>query len=169
MQELWNVDFVDLFTPTVSIPEIFIRGTVMYLLVWVLMRLFRRESGTLTTADLLVVVFVADAAQNAMASTQRSLTDGALLVVTIYAWNVAFDWLSYRYAWAYKLINPRPLPLISNGRIQWHNLRKQLFTKADLMEQLREHGIESVKQVQSCHIESDGKISVIERKQSAEH
>ena len=41
----------------------------------------------MSTADLLVVVLVADAAQNAMASEYKSITEGVVLVATIFAWN----------------------------------------------------------------------------------
>lgn len=149
--------------PTVSIPETIIRGSVMYLFVFFLIRLFRRESGSLSTADLLVIVFVADASQNAMAAQQNGIADGVILVATIVLWNYVFDFLSFRYPWAHRLINPKPLLLVSNGIINWANMRKQLITKEDLMEQLREHGIDALDQIEQCFIESDGKVSVIKR------
>jgi uncharacterized membrane protein YcaP (DUF421 family) len=51
--------------------------------------------------------------------------------------------------------------LIHNGRIQFRNLRSQLITKDDLLEQLREQGVDGVARVKSCFLESDGRMSVI--------
>jgi len=73
MHPITAIDWHALFVPTVSLLELVLRGSVMYLAVFAAMRVFRRESGALSTADLLVVVLVADAAQNAwQASIIRS-------------------------------------------------------------------------------------------------
>jgi uncharacterized membrane protein YcaP (DUF421 family) len=76
-----------LLTLTVSPVELFIRGTVVYLFVFVLMRVLRREPGTVGIADLLMVVLIADASQNAMSADYQSVTDGLILASTIMFWN----------------------------------------------------------------------------------
>lgn len=161
MQDIAAINWAELFLPSTNILGIIIRGSCLYLFVFFVMRVFRRESGSLSTADLLVVVFVADAAQNGMASDQKSIGDGILLVATIFAWNFLFDYLGYRFRWAHKLINPRPLILVNHGKINWSALRSQLLTRADLVEQLREHGVDNIRDVQRCYLESDGRISVV--------
>jgi uncharacterized membrane protein YcaP (DUF421 family) len=163
MHPITAVDWRSLLTPTVSLLELFVRGSVMYLLVFVAMRLFRRESGALSTADLLVVVLVADAAQNAMASEYHSITEGAVLVGTIFGWNYCLDWLGYRFPRVHRLLNPPPLLLIENGRINPRNLRSEMLTRADLAEYLREQGIEDFADVSRCYLEGDGHLSVIRR------
>jgi uncharacterized membrane protein YcaP (DUF421 family) len=47
------------------------------------MRVLRREPGTVGIADLLMVVLIADASQNAMAGEYHSILDGLILVLTI--------------------------------------------------------------------------------------
>ena len=163
MHPITAIDWHALFVPTVSLLELVLRGSVMYLFVLVAMRLFRRDAGALSTADLLVVVLVADAAQNAMASEHHSLTEGAVLNATIFAWNYGLDWLAYRYPRVHRLLNPPPLLLIENGRLQGRNLRAEMLTKADLAEQLREQGIEDFAEVRRCYLEVDGHLSVIRR------
>ena len=163
MHPITAIDWHALFVPTVSLLELVLRGSVMYLFVLVAMRLFRRDAGALSTADLLVVVLVADAAQNAMASEHHSLTEGAVLIATIFAWNYGLDWLAYRYPRVHRLLNPPPLLLIENGRLQGRNLRAEMLTKADLAEQLREQGIEDFAEVRRCYLEGDGHLSVIRR------
>jgi len=64
-----------MFVPTESIAEIFVRGTLMYLGMYFILRIFRRQSGAIGVADLLVIVVIADAAQNGMAGDSRSITD----------------------------------------------------------------------------------------------
>lgn len=157
------VDWHTLFVPSVSLLELFIRGSIMYVLILAAMRVFRREGGALSIPDLLVVVLVADAAQNAMAAEYHSVTEGALLVATIFLWNFLLDWLSYRSRWVYRLLHPAPLPLVKDGKVQRRNLKAELLTMDDLQSQLRQHGIESLDEVKLCCLETDGHLSVIRR------
>jgi uncharacterized membrane protein YcaP (DUF421 family) len=168
MHPITAVDWHALFVPTVSLLELVLRGSVMYLFVLIAMRLFRRESGALSTADLLVVVFVADAAQNAMASEYHSVTEGAVLVATIFGWNYGLDWLGFRFPRMHRLLNPPPLLLIENGRLHRRNLRAEMLTRADLAEHLREQGIEDFADVSRCYLEGDGHLSVIKRRADGE-
>ena len=108
-----------------------------------------------------MVVLIADAAQNGMAGQYRSITEGAVIVATIFAWNFGLDWLAYRSRFAYWLLHPPPLVLVNNGQIQWRNLRSQFITSEDLFQQLREQGIDDVRRVKRCCLESDGRMSVI--------
>lgn len=163
MHPISEIDWHALLVPTVSLLELVLRGSVVYLFILVALRFFRREAGALSTADLLVVVLVADAAQNAMASEYHSITEGAVLIATIFAWNYLLDWLGYRYRWVYGLLHPAPLLLVKNGRIQRSNLRAEMLTTADLREQLREQGIEDLGQVKRCYLEADGHLSVIKQ------
>ena len=151
----------DLFVPSVSVVELFVRGSLMYLFILFLMRVFRREAGTLSIPDLLVVVLVADAAQNGMSANYRSVTEAFILVGTIFVWDYALDWLSYRSRVIHRLVHPAPLPLIKDGKILRRNLRQELLSVDELMGQLREQGVQGVGEVKRSFIESDGHLSVI--------
>ena len=160
-----SIDWHSVFVPTVNVLEIVFRGSLTYLGIFAAMRLFRRDAGSLGTADLLLLVLVADAAQNAMAAQYTSLSEGAVLIGTIFAWNFLLDWLSFRYPWAHRLLQGEPLLLVRDGRILWQNMGKQFITRADLMEQLREQGLEGVAEVKRASLEADGRLSVIKRKE----
>ena len=72
--------------------EIILRGTLVYLFLFCFLRFLRRETGVIGISDLLVVVLIADAAQNTMSSDYKSVTDGAILVATIIGWDYVLDW-----------------------------------------------------------------------------
>lgn len=161
MSAIYAIDWHQMFVPTGSLLELVVRGSSMYLLILAGFRVFRRDAGSLSVSDLLVVVLIADAAQNGMAGEYKSLTEGVVIVATIFAWNYVLDWLAYRSRFVYWLLHPPSLLLIRNGQIQFRNLRSQLITKDDLLEQLREQGVESVERVKKCFLEGDGRMSVI--------
>ncbi len=150
-----------MFVPSGNLLELVVRGSIMYLLLLTGLRLFRREPGSLSTPDLLVVVIIADAAQNGMSGEYRSITEGAVLVATVFGWNYLLDWLAYRFPWMHRLLHPHPLLLIQNGRVVQRNLKAELLTREDLLEQLRQQGVDRVDQVRRCYVESDGHLSVL--------
>ena len=162
LEWLFNVDWDGLLVPQASPIEIFIRGTVMYLGIFALLRgVLKREAGTVGITDLLVVVLLADAAQNSLASDSKALIDGLLLVATIVAWAFLLNWLGYRFSRFQRIIHPRPLPLVRDGALLRHNMRKELVTEDELMTQLRLQGCEDLDNVRAAYMEGDGQISII--------
>ncbi|MEO7274502.1 MAG: YetF domain-containing protein [Vicinamibacterales bacterium] len=156
-----SFDWRTLFIPSNSLLELFVRGTLLYFFILAAMRVLRRQGGSIGTADLIVVVLVADAAQNGMAGEYKSITEGVLLVGIIFLWDYAVDALSYRYLFVRRLVQPSPLLLVQNGRPLRRHLRSELLTMDDLQEQLREQGVDDIRKVKRCFIESDGRMSVI--------
>src|SRR5918993_1242505 len=97
----------ELLSFTVNPLELMLRGSAVYLAIILVARfLLRRDLGSMSMADIFFVVLVADAAQNAMSAEYRSLADGAVLVGTLVAWNVAIDWLAYRFKGIRWLVEP---------------------------------------------------------------
>ena len=94
-----ELDFKALFELDTPFLEIILRGTVTYLLVFLMLRTVVKQAvGGVNLADILLIVMIADAAQNAMAGTYESITDGLILVATLAFWSYAIDWLSVHVA-----------------------------------------------------------------------
>lgn len=167
MESLFKIDWQSMFVPTESLLEIIIRGSIMYLGMYFLLRIFRRQSGTIGIADLLVIVVIADAAQNGMAGDSKSITEALILIVTIVLWDFFFDWLGFRYTFVSRILERRPLLLVENGKIIKKNLEKEFMTEDELMSQLRQQGQENEKRVKKCYIESNGRFSVLTESQEA--
>lgn len=161
---MWDLDVGELFRFSLPVAEIVLRGSVVYWFLFVLFRVVaRRDVGAVGLADVLVIVIIADAAQNAMAGGYESISDGIVLISTIVFWNLTMDWLSYRFSWFRRLAQPSTLVLIDRGRILYANLRQELMSTDDLLAKLREQGLERPEQVKRACMESDGTITVIKR------
>jgi uncharacterized membrane protein YcaP (DUF421 family) len=153
METLFEIDWESVFIPSLHIGEIVLRGTIVYLFLFVLLRILRRGAGAIGISDLLVVVLIADAAQNAMASEYKSITEGLILVTTIVLWDYFLDWLGYRFPGVRPLLRAAPSLLIKNGRVQRRNLDREMITEEELVEQLREQGVESIEEVNESFME----------------
>ena len=155
-------DLGALFGLSLPPAELVIRGTAIYWFLFLLFRfVLRRDTGAMAITDVLLLVVIADAAQNAMAGEYTSITDGVLLVSTIAAWNYGLDWAAFRYEPMRWLVEGDPVRLITDGKVHRRNLRRELMTMDDLMAALREHGLERLDQVKCARMEKDGEISVI--------
>lgn len=160
-----SIDWAELFTFSVSPLELFVRASAVYWFLFLIFRLIlRRDVGSIGIADVLLLVLIADAAQNAMAADYRSISDGLLLVSTIIGWNVLIDALAYRFPRVRRLAQAPELVLVREGRILHRNLKRELLTVEDLMAKLREQGVDNVEEVKAARMEASGEISVVKRK-----
>ena len=146
--------------------ELILRGSLVYLVIFVLLRfVLKRVTGTLNIGDLLIIVLIADASQNAMSAGYTSVTDGLILVATIIFWSYFLDWLAYHFPRFERLLHPPPLPLVREGQMLARNMRRELITVDELMSHLREQGVTDLKEVKTASMEGDGRISVVTHEQ----
>jgi uncharacterized membrane protein YcaP (DUF421 family) len=160
---LFHVDWQTLLIPKESILQMMIRGTVMYAAAVALVRVFRRQAGGVGIADILVLVFIADAASNGMTGDGFSLTEALVVITTIMFWDWTFDWLGFKSKTFRHVFEPEPLLLIKNGRILRKNLTQEMITEDELFSQLRQKGVHDIEEVIQCALEGDGEFSVITR------
>ena len=94
MEALFNpTSLSELFTPTAPLVESFLRGTIVYLALYTMLR-FVVKKGAVASAsmtDLLVLVLISSAVQNALIADYNSITDGIILVAVVIFWSYALD------------------------------------------------------------------------------
>jgi uncharacterized membrane protein YcaP (DUF421 family) len=127
------MDWEPILALSVSPWEMVARGSLMYWFLFLLFRVVvRRRVGAVGVSDVLLLVIIADAAQNAMSGEYRSVTDGMILVATIVGWNYLVDWLTWRFPALERLLQPPPLLLVRDGRLLHRNLRHEFLTEDEL-------------------------------------
>jgi uncharacterized membrane protein YcaP (DUF421 family) len=157
----------DLFTVRVPIAELLIRGSAIFWFLFLIFRfVMRRDVGSVGLADILLLVLVADAAQNAMAGGYTTIAEGFILIATIVGWNWLFDWLAFRSKTLRRFAQPPRLLLVRDGQPQQRTMARQFISLEDLATKLREQGVESLRDVKRAYLEEDGEVSVIRYKSS---
>lgn len=157
-----SVDWQGVFIIDTPLLETFVRGTCVYIALFLMLRfVMKRQTGGIGVTDVLVIVMIADASQNAMAGEYTSIIDGILLVAVILFWDFVINWLSFHVPWFAEALDPKPVQLIKHGRIMRTNLKRELITIDELDAQLRLQGVDDHKNVKCAFMESDGKISVV--------
>jgi uncharacterized membrane protein YcaP (DUF421 family) len=156
-----SVDWNSVFVPAIGLAEIVVRGSLMYLGLFVIMA--RRQAGHFGPADLLVIVLIADAAQNGLGKEYSSVTEGLALVLTIVAWEYLLDWIAWRFPATQPYLKPPSLTLVRDGRLIPQNLRKEMITEDELKSQLREQSVDNYEDIKLATLEGDGRLSVLKR------
>jgi uncharacterized membrane protein YcaP (DUF421 family) len=157
-------DWSAMFIPKLAIGEVILRGSIMYLFLFVAMRfLLKRQGGAFNIADLLVVVAVVDVAQPAFSGEAKSITESVIYVLTIMFWAWLLNWASFHYPALTFLTGAPPLELVRDGRMNRAAMAQVLMTKEELLQALRESGIDRIEDVRRAVMEGDGQISVMSR------
>lgn len=163
MEKLLKIDWQSMFVPSDSLLEIIIRGSLIYFFCFLVLRFLRRGVGQLGITDVLIVVMIADAAQNGMSDDYKSVTEGVVLVSTLVFWDFFLDYLGTKSKAVERLIRPSKLLLIKDGKMLARNMQKELLTTEELMAQLRLQGVEDISEVKECFLEGEGSISIIKK------
>jgi uncharacterized membrane protein YcaP (DUF421 family) len=157
-----GIDWRAMWAVETPLLEIFLRGTCMYVALFGLLKfILRRQVGTVNTADLLLLVLIADASQKGLAGDYKSITEGILLVVTLMFWNAVIDWAAHKFTAVENIVHPLPKMLIEDGRFIHKTMDKEMITDRELLSAIRGQGIADVKQVKQAYLEGNGHISVI--------
>lgn len=142
--------------------EIVLRTAVVYAVVLFLLRVAgKRELGQMSPVDLVVILVIANAVQNAMTGGDNSLIGGIIAATTLVAVNTAFARIGHRVPYLQHLFGSQPTLLVKGGELIKRNLERENVEADELMMAAREHGIEDLAGVESAYLERDGSISVI--------
>jgi uncharacterized membrane protein YcaP (DUF421 family) len=142
--------------------EIIVRTAAVYLVVFAGLRLIgKRELGQMTVFDLVVILLISNAVQNAMTGGDNSLIGGLSAAVVLLAINWVLSTLRLRSRLLGKVIEGTPTVLIANGELVRSNLRKEGIEQAEVEMAMREHGIDSAQTVKLAVLEVDGSISFV--------
>ena len=141
-----------------------VRTLVVYLALLIGLRLVgRRELGQMTPFDLVVILLIANALQNAMVGPDTSVTGGLASAFTLLAVNWILSQLRARIPWLRRVVEGEPILLVSEGKVIDEHLRRASIDRADLEQAVREHGVATISEVETATLEVDGTVSVISK------
>jgi uncharacterized membrane protein YcaP (DUF421 family) len=142
--------------------DIIIRSAAVYFFMVIALRIFgKKELSQLNPADVILILLISNAVQNAMVGPDTSLWGGLAAATALFTINFTLKKITSRSAWAKGLLVDRPEILIHNGKLDFRMLAKLDISNDELKEAVREHGIEHFTEVKLAMLEPDGNISII--------
>lgn len=155
----------DLFALAMPWWEFILRAVVVYVVVLGMVRLSgKRALGQITPFDVLLIVLLGNAVQNALLGTDTSLGGGLLLAATLILLNYGVGWVSTRNRRIERLVEGEPVVIARDGRLFDTVLRREQVTRADFEAAMRQQGCLGVEDVELALLEINGHITIIPRK-----
>ncbi len=138
------------------------KTTVIYFFLVAGLRLLgKRELGQMNIYDLVLIIVLANAVQNAMVGDDTTLFGGIVAAVVLLFWNRVFSFLLDRSAKIEKYMVGEPVLILNDGELIADRMRREGVTREQVLAALREHGLNSCDQAHMCVLEVDGTISVV--------
>lgn len=142
---------------TVSVVEKVLRTVVVYAVLVVLLRIFgKRELAQLNPFDLVVLLLLSNAVQNAIIGPDNSITGGVLGAVTLLGANYLVVRFLFRHKRLDQILEGEPTTLIEHGRLDRDALARELLTEAELLTVAHRQGFASVDEIETCVLEPGG-------------
>lgn len=141
---------------------IVLRSISVYMFMLIAIRLSgKKELSQLNTSDVVLILLISNAVQNAMVGNDTSLLGGILAAAVLFSLNFILKKFLFKHEKLRALLNPKPELLIYHGKIDFKTVAKLDITQDELLEAMREHGVEHFKEVRLAMLEMDGNISII--------
>ena len=155
----------DLFALAMPWWEFILRAVIVYVVVLVMVRLAgKRTLGQFTPFDMLLLVLLGNAVQNALLGPDTSLGGGLLLALTLITLNYCVGWITTRSPGLERVIEGEPVVLARHGHVLQKVLQRELVSKADFAKAMRDAGCDEVDEVDLALLETNGHITIILKK-----
>lgn len=141
---------------------IFARTLFLYLLVVVVTRLMgKRQIGELQPYEFVITIMIADLVAVPMQDRGLSLFSGVIPVLTLLLVQVVFSFWSLKSQTFRRILCGKPSPIVEKGKINWREMRSNLYHIHDLLEQLRSQGYFNLSEVEYALLETNGSLTVL--------
>lgn len=142
--------------------DIVVRSVCVYFFMVIALRIFgKKELSQLNASDIVLILLISNAVQNAMVGSDVSLHGGIIAAFSLFLINYIFKKVMSKSKFIKNLVQEKPEILIHDGIIEFETLSKLGITSDELDEVIREHGVENYKHVKLAMLEINGSISVI--------
>lgn len=142
--------------------EIGVRTVLVYVAVLAGLRLTgKRQIGQMAPFDLVLILLIANAVQNAMVGTDSSVSGGIIAAGVLLVLNLGVSRLNRAVPLFRRFAEGGPVVLVSRGLVNEHALAREGIDEVELEQAVREHGVERLADVELAVLEVDGSISIV--------
>ena len=142
--------------------DIGLRSAAVYLFMIAALRMFgKNQLSQLNAGDVVLLLLISNAVQNAMVGPDTSLQGGLFAALILFALNFILKKIFFKYSKVKNIVEGHPYILIRDGVVNESILKKVEISEDELLESVHEHGVEDFKSVKLAVLEVDGNISVV--------
>lgn len=142
--------------------RIALSSLAVYVFIIAAIRLFgKKELAQLSIIDLVFILLISNAVQNAMVGSDSSLAGGLVAASTLFIANFMLKYLLYLFPALNTMVQGAEILLIYKGQLNEPNMNRARITREEILEAVREHGVSEIREVDLAVLETDGNISII--------
>jgi len=150
-----------MFHLPVPVAEKILRPIIVYVFLVVCLRIFgKRELAQLNPFDLVVLLTLSNAVQNAIIGEDNSITGGVIGAFSLLAINWIVVRLLYRHQKLNEALEGKETVLVRRGQIDQEALKKETLTETDLLSAIHKQGLSHLGEVEKCVLEPNGTFYV---------
>lgn len=141
---------------------VFFRTLIIYFALLITMRLLgKRQLGEMELSEFVVAALIADLAAHPLQDIGIPMLNGLIPILTLFCCEVLISGLTMKSIRIRSLLFGKPSILITNGKIDQGEMRKNRFTLDELMQELRSQSVLDISKVEYAILETDGRLNVI--------
>jgi uncharacterized membrane protein YcaP (DUF421 family) len=153
-----------MWVPQVAVLELIIRGVIVYLALFMLLRFIgKKHVGELSPFDLVVLLIISETVDGSLIGDDRSLTGGLISAATLVVLVQFVGFFTWRFRNVAKVVDGIPRILVRHGEVRDDALKQEQVTRAELLEALRRESCSALTNVRFAILETDGSITVARR------
>jgi len=149
---LFNNDYLSIAVSSIAV----------YVFMILAIRLFgKKELSQLSVIDLVFILLISNSVQNAMVGSNTTLWGGLIAASALFIVNFFLKQAIFRFPSLSKFIQGEAIMLVYKGKLKIDNMHRTRITYDELLEAVREHGVNSIADVDLAILEVDGNISIL--------
>ena len=150
-----------MWNPSLPWWEFIVRAMIVYVFLLFILRLTgKRQTGQLAPFDLVLLLVLSNAVQNAMNGGDNSVLGGIVSATTLIGLHYAVAFVTYKSKTLEAWIEGTPRTLIHNGVLDEAVMRSELLTHHELAAALRSAGCTGIEHIHVATLENNGQITV---------
>ena len=151
-----------LLAPETPVLLLVVRAAVVYAFLLVALRVAgRRELAQMTSFDLVLLLVISNAVQNAINAGDNSLGGGLVSAAALLVLNWGVGFATFRWRAVERIVQGRPVRIVTGGKVHFGAMKKELLTLAELRSALRKQGIVRIADCRQVDLEPDGTLSIV--------
>ena len=143
--------------------EMILRAVAIYLILLVVFKIAgRRALLQMTSFDLILLLIISEATQQALLGEDFSVTGAMLTIITLVVIDMLFGVAKKYISGAESMLDGSPVVLVVHGELQNEKLKKVDVSCDDILVSARQnHGIYQLEKIKYAILERNGHISII--------
>ena len=144
---------------------IIFRTVLFYFLVVIAYKIMgKREVGELGVFDFIISMLISQLIAICIENYKDPIWFVIVPTLILVLFQIVFSFLSLKSNKFRDILDGKESVIISNGKLNFSEMKKQKYNLNDLLLQLRDKGIRTIEEVDYAILETNGKLSVFQKK-----